>query len=147
VHLLLLLNQIFGDAAACPLILAALPSAGLGYCLKLVVSAVPLDLPGKSLLLPELSFLCLVMLLELDYFGSRHIVQFFTERCQAFLSVYQGCVGLALLVIAGPKSADTPLASLAWRCPSSAGQDRFDQTAGSCLGSTDYLSCWHLLPD
>tara|TARA_B110000285_G_C15037635_1_gene570177 strand:- start:56 stop:445 length:390 start_codon:yes stop_codon:yes gene_type:complete len=129
VHLLLQLNQIFGGAAACPLILAALPLAGPGYCLKLVASVVPLDLRGKSLLLPKLSFLCLAMLLELDYLDSRHIVHFFAERCRAFLSVYQGYVDLALLVIAGPKSADTPLASLAWRSPSSAGRDRFDQTA------------------
>jgi len=141
VHLLLQLNQIFGGAAACPLILAALPLAGPGYCLKLVASVVHLDLRGKSLLLLKLSFLCLAMLLELGSLNSLHIVQFFAERCRAFLSVCQGCVDLALLVIAGPKSADTQLASLAWRSPSSAGQGRFGQTAGSfvvgCLGSTD----------
>ena len=139
--MLLQRNQIFGGAAACPLILAALPMAGPGYCLKLAASVVPLDLHGKSLLLLKLSFLCLAMLLELGYLNSRHIVHCFAERCRPFLSVYQGCVDLALLVIAGPKSADTPLASLAWRSPSSAGQGRCDQTAGSCLGSTGQLSC------
>ena len=135
--MLLQLNRIFGGAAAWPLILAALPLAGPGYCLKLVASVVPLDLREKSLLLLKLSFLCLAMQLELSYLDFRHIVHFFAERCRPFLAVYQGCVDLALLVIAGPKSADTTLASLAWRSPTSAGQGRFGQTAGSCLGATD----------
>ena len=136
-HLLLQLNQIFSGAAGCPLILVASPLADPRYCLKLVASVVPLELHGKSLLLLGLSFLCLAMLLELGYLESLHIGHFFAERYQVFLSAYQGCVDLALLVIAGPKSADTQLASPAWRFLSSAGQDRFGQTTGSCLGSTD----------
>ena len=129
-HLLLQLNQIFAGAAACPPILAALPLAGPGCCLKLLASVVALDLRGKSLLLLKLSFLCLAMRLELGYLDSRHIVHCFAERCRAVLSFYQGYVDLALLVIAGSRSADTPLASLAWRSPSSAGQGRFGQTTG-----------------
>ena len=135
-HLLLQRNQIFGGAAACPLMLAAVPMAGPGYCLNAAASVVPLDLHGKSLLLLKLSFLCSAMRLELGYLNSRHIAHCLAARCRPFLSVYQGCVDLALLVIAGPKSADTPLASLAWRSPSSAGQGRCGPTAGSCLGST-----------
>ena len=140
-RLLLQLNQIFGGAAACSLILEASALAGPGYCLKLVASVVPLDLRGKSLLLLKLSFLCLAMLLELGYLNSLHIVQFFAVRCRVFLSVYQGCVDPASLVIAGPKSADTQLASPAWRSPSSVGQDRCGQTAGSRLSSAGRLSC------
>jgi hypothetical protein len=135
VRLLLQLNQIFSGAAARPLILEASTLANPGYCLKLVASVVPLDLRRKSLLLLKLSFLCLAMLLELGYLNSLHIVQFFAVRCRAFLSVCQGCVDLVLLVIAGPKSADTQLASLAWRSPSSIDQDRCGQTAGSRLSS------------
>ena len=116
--------------------LAAVPMAGPGYCLNAAASVAPLDLHGKSLLLLKLSFLCLAMPLELGYLNSRHIAHCLAARCRPFLSVYQGCVDLALLVTAGPKSADTPLASLAWRSPSSAGRGRCGPTAGSCLGST-----------
>ena len=135
-HLLLPRSQIFGGAAACSLILAAVSMAGPGYCLNVAASVVALDVHGKSLLSLKLFFLCLAMLLELGYLNSRHIAHCFAVRFRPFLSVCQGCVDLALLVIAGPKSADTPLASLAWRSLSSAGQGRSDPTAESCLGST-----------